>query len=575
MSASGKGGSRRAATLITLAIMIAVIAAVALGAYATLGSRAAGGSAGLATADLVAAQRMDFDITTTATGELAAARQLEVRSMLESESTIIEVIDEGETVKKGDLLVRLNSDRIQTEIEEDELRVESARAEVVAADNAYLIQESRNSSALRDARLQVELKDLALQQWLEGDDKKEKQRIRLRIDSAQRELTRLKREYEKDIQLNEQDFLSDNDLAKSELAVIKAQAEAETALLEKEIYTNYIYPREEKIKRSDVVQAEAKLLEVKAQNVIELESKRASRSNERSQFQRREARLARLVAELEATLIVAPSDGLVVFGTSLQRNRMWGNSSEGPLQIGRRVYPNMLLIVLPDTSEMVATVRVHESLVGRIRSGYKATVKIDAAAGETFTGTIIDIGVLAEGGGWRDPNRREYTVRIALDVDGKAAKLKPSMRCEAKIFIDHVADALAIPLPALFSEGALRYVYVRQNGRFARRPVKISRRSDNYVEILGGLAEGERVLVREPSASEVIQRDWDEQELAAVGFIFDEDGKPVSMQRRAARGGSGSPGDGSPGSPPGSLPEEFQGRGGRDHGPARRDRDAQ
>ena len=75
MSASGTGGSRRAATLITLAIMIAVIAVVSLGAYAMIGSRAGGGG-GYATADLVPVQRMDFDITTTAMGELAAAQQL-------------------------------------------------------------------------------------------------------------------------------------------------------------------------------------------------------------------------------------------------------------------------------------------------------------------------------------------------------------------------------------------------------------------------------------------------------------------------------------------------------------------
>ncbi|MCH9057081.1 MAG: HlyD family efflux transporter periplasmic adaptor subunit [Planctomycetes bacterium] len=572
MSASGTGGSRRAATLITLAIMIAVIAAVSLGAYATLGSRTGGG--GYTTADLVPVQRMDFDITTTAMGELAAAQQLEIRSMLESESTIIEVVDEGITVRKGDLLVRLNSDRIQTAIEEDELRVESARAEVIAAENAVLIQESRNTSSLRDATLQVTLKSLALQQWLKGDDKKELLRIRLRIDSAKSELKRLKREHEKDIQLNQQDFLSDNDLAKSELAVVKAEAESETAHLEEKIYKDYVNPREKQIKESDVVQAEAKLLEVEIQNDIELVSKEAKRSNERSQFQRREARLARLRAELEATTIVAPSDGLVVFGTSLQRNRRWGNSGEGPLQIGRRVYPNMLLIVLPDTAEMVATVRVHESLVGQIRPGYKATVKIDAAGGEMFTGTIIDIGVLAEGGGWRDPNRREYTVRIALDVDGESAKLKPSMRCEAKIFIDRVADALAIPLPALFSDGALRYVYVRQSGKFVRRPVKISRRSDNYVEILEGLAEGDRVLVREPSPSEVIQRDWDQQELAAVGFTLDEDGKAVSMQPRIARGSGFSRG-GPSGGGSGGPTEGLQGGEGRDHGSARRGRGSQ
>jgi HlyD family secretion protein len=529
---SAKRAASRAATLVTLTVLVAVIAAVALGAFAVFGK---GGSSNpeVTTADIVTAQRMDFSITTTATGDLAARSQVEVRSQLDDETTILEVIDEGVTVRKGDLLVRLNSERIQTEMDEEELRVESAKADVVAADNAYLIQESRNTSAVRDATLDVELKKLALKQWLEGDDKKELQKIRLRIERADRELDRLKRELAKDEQLHERDFLSDNELDISRLRVLEAEAESETASLEEEIYKSYIRPREQKTRESDVVQAEAKLIEVAAQNEIELVSKDAKRSYERSQLSRRESRMERYKADIEASEIRAPTDGLVVYGTSVQRDRMYGNSSEGPLQIGRRVHPNMLLVILPDTSEMMAQVRVHESLVGQIHAGQEVEIKIDAADGQIYKGTVTDIGVLAEGGGWRDPNRREYTVKIALDVDGEEAKLKPSMRCEATIIMDHVVDGLAIPLPALFSESGVKYVYLREGGRFVKRPIKIGRRSDAYVEVLSGLQEGDRVLAREPSSIEVVQRDWDVDELKIAGYQIDANGEVVSTARAA------------------------------------------
>src|SRR5262245_3774787 len=95
---------------------------------------------------------------------------------------------------------------------------------------------------------------------------------------------------------------------------------------------------------------------------------------------------------------------------------MWGWGGEGPLQIGRQVHPNELLIVLPDTSVMLASVQVHESLASRIKPGLRATVKVEAAGGKTYNGTVESIGVLAESGGWRDPNLREYRVKIALDI---------------------------------------------------------------------------------------------------------------------------------------------------------------
>jgi RND family efflux transporter MFP subunit len=533
MGSSTGPGVRRAAALVKVSIGIIVLIAVVFGGYAVFESEAGVGAKTTLTSDLVAAEVMSFDVSTKATGELQAASQIEVRSQLESEATIVEVAEEGSRVAKGDLLVRLSSDDIKTEVEEEELRVESARAEVVAAENAYLIQVSRNDSALRDARLQLELAELALEQWLEGDDKKMRVNLRLRIEETERELDRLKKELEKSRELHAEGFLSDNKLEQDEIAVIKAEADFETAQLESEIYEGYTRKKEEKQKRSDVIQAQANLEEVKAQNEIELASKEADRTNQRRQLQQREARLNRHQRELAATEILAPTDGLVVHATSLDRGRR--GDDEGPLQIGRRVWPNMLLIVLPDVSEMLATVRVHESLVGRIQTGQRASVKIDAVGGEVFTGTVSSIGVLAETGGWRDPNRREYTVQIKLDASGRDENLKPSMACEATIFMDRVEEALAVPLPAVFNEGGVRFVYVEQGSQFVKRPVKVGRRSDTYAEVVAGLSSGERVLVREPEASEVIQRDWDKAELETAGLSLDDNGNVISGERM--RGG--------------------------------------
>ena len=248
----------------------------------------------------------------------------------------------------------------------------------------------------------------------------------------------------------------------------------------------------------------------------------------------REQRLAKLHEQLAAAEIRAPSDGLVVYGTSIEQSR-WGDS-DGPLQVGTRVFPNQLLIVLPDTSEMIAAVKVHESLAGRVRPGQNVTVKVDAVGDARFPGRVESIGVLAEQTSrWMDPNLREYTVRIALDREvissGRGADLKPSMRCEAEITLGHVADALAVPVQAVFNEGPVRYVHVQEGGssQFVRRPVLLGQRSDRFAEIRIGLSVGERVLARRPTPNEVRARPWDEKELAAVGLKLGEQGQIVSI----------------------------------------------
>ena len=61
----------------------------------------------------------------------------------------------------------------------------------------------------------------------------------------------------------------------------------------------------------------------------------------------------------------------------------------------------------------------------------------DALPDTPLVGEVLSVGVLAESGGWRDPNRRDYTVRISLDGQNEQG-LKPAMRCKAEIYVDRV-----------------------------------------------------------------------------------------------------------------------------------------
>lgn len=481
-----------------------------------------------ASMDIHVVTQRGFAITTTASGELEARNQVEIRNRMESRSTIVEVVPEGTQVRQGDVLVRLNADTIRTQLEEETLRVESARAELTAAEQQFLIQQSENESALRQANLKLELAQLELDQWKEGDVASRRQQLRLDLDRANREVERLTDRVKRSRELQSQGFLSRDELQRDELALVEAEASLERARLNREVYEEYQYPKDEKTRLSAVEEAKAEIERVQRRNESQLAQRRADLENRRRQVNIREDRLAKLEQQLEAATVRAPSSGLVVHGTTIQRGR-WGG--EGPLEVGRDVSSNELLIVLPDTSEMVAAVRVHESLASRLRRGQEADVTIEAAGSMTVRGRVIGIGVLAEAADrWRDPNLREYTVRILLDSD-HGADLKPSMRAEAQITLGEVEDAIAVPTQAVFTEGQIRYVYVQEGRRFVRRPVNVGRRSDRFAEIVAGVSAGERVLLREPSPGEVISRPWDEEELAAAGLAYDESGSIVSVQR--------------------------------------------
>jgi hypothetical protein len=144
---------------------------------------------------------------------------------------------------------------------------------------------------------------------------------------------------------------------------------------------------------------------------------------------------------------------------------------------------------------------------------------------------------MAEGGGWRDPNLREYTVRVALDTQG-ATNLKPAMRCEARIILDSVPETVTVPVQAVFNEGAVQFVYRPSGSKFSRVPVRVGKRSDTIAEIAKGLDEGEVVLVREPSPGEVLAESFSPLALTAAGYKLDEQGK-VLAEGGGMRGGPG------------------------------------
>ncbi|RMH27516.1 MAG: HlyD family efflux transporter periplasmic adaptor subunit [Planctomycetota bacterium] len=498
---------------------MALVSVIALAAVAMAAARLADGGerGGASGPDLHTVSAGSFEIIVSASGELEAAKQTEIRSELESPADIVEIVDEGARVEQGDVLVRLNDESIRTKIEDQLLSVEAARSDLVGAENALAIQMNENDAALRQALLKVELAEIDLEKWVEGEVPKKRLELRTNLEKAERDKERLEEKLERSRDLYAKSFLSKDELQQDEIRYLEAAAALERARKDQEVYETYEHERDRKKKESDVEEARAELERVKRLNESRLASKEADVTNKRRQLAIREDRLAKLQEQLEAATMRAPTAGLVVYGTSIGNSRGFVMiNGDGPMQIGRTVRPNELIIVLPDTSRMLASVRVHESVAGRIRPGQRATVRVDAIRDRVFSGQVQSVSVLAESGGWRDPNLREYTVKIALDGGNPGQALKPSMRADAEIVLGEVAGALAAPIQAVFHEGDVAFVYAERGGKFEKRPVRTGRQSATMVEIVKGLDEGAVVLLREPSPGEILNQEISPAAIAAI-----------------------------------------------------------
>lgn len=91
----------------------------------------------------------------------------------------------------------------------------------------------------------------------------------------------------------------------------------------------------------------------------------------------------------------------------------------------------------------------------------------------------------------------EQRVNVIIDFDSPPAErptLGDDFRVEAAITVDEVADAVRVPLAALFRHGRGEAVFVVSDSQARLVPVRTGRRGDAEAEVLEGLAGGERVV---------------------------------------------------------------------------------
>ena len=447
-------------------------------------------------------QRRSFDLTVVESGDLDTAERLEIKCRVEGRPAILYVVDEGTQVSTGDLLVRLETTELRTDIEETSLNVEKARADEVYARRGLDIARDEAQSVRNVAQVNLDLAELELAKWLEGDVPQMRRELALALQKAERLVERTKRDYEISQQLYAKKFISLNDLEDSEIEQIEAVDGLLSAQLALEVYDQYTYKTEEQQKLSAVDQAKSDLSREIAKGESEIARLEADLQSKAQTLVIRQESLRQLNEQLAASEIHAPQDGIVVYASSVGR-RSWRND---PIEEGRTLRFNEAILFLPDVSQMVANLSVAEAYEPMVQIGQPVRVTVDARPGQVYEGVIDRKTPLAESGGWLNPGQREFTVRVLLPSDAQET-LTPAMRCTGEITVGRVEDALAVPVQAVFTEGDQHFCYTPAGGGYVQaNPVEIGRASETLVEITSGLEPGNRVLLRNPLPGELRER---------------------------------------------------------------------
>ena len=197
-------------------------------------------------------------------------------------------------------------------------------------------------------------------------------------------------------------------------------------------------------------------------------------------------------SDASETIITAPISGVVV-GEPKTAGTMAVQGSDNPTVIMR----------IADLSKKQIKAKVDETDIGNIRIGQEATFTVDAFTDKKFTARVSKISQTDVTNSWDTSSSSSSASSstsviyyyVTLDVDDPENLLLPAMTARVVINTADRNDALVVPLSTLKTDAAGSYVLVLQeDGTQETRYVETGIYSDEYVEILSGLSEGERVV---------------------------------------------------------------------------------
>lgn len=185
------------------------------------------------------------------------------------------------------------------------------------------------------------------------------------------------------------------------------------------------------------------------------------------------------------------------------------------------------IMSIANLNEMVVNAHINQADVIRLKQGRDVEIQAESVPGVRMKGVVERIApqaVIKNG-------IKGFSARIAIkDID---SRVRPGMTAILNIPVSSADNVLAVPLAAVFTENGERFVFVKSQDKFERRPITIGVADYAFAEVIQGLNAGE-IVALDPSVNQ-----------AGAGTGPSAGGRPGGQRSRGDRPGvSATPGGG-------------------------------
>lgn len=333
-------------------------------------------------------------------------------------------VGEGDTVKKGQVVARLDRDQLLRQRDREEASLASAQATLEEASSALKYQEATNTADLEVRKAEISSATAKLQELKNGSRPQEVQAAQAQVAVAQSELDRAKKDWDRAQVLIKQD-----DISTSQFDDFRHRYDAATANLKDATEHAALVtagPRSETIDEAgaQVTRAEAGL-KLSQANEIETQRRTQEIAMRRAEIARSRAQIALIDAQLADTVAISPIDGVVLVKAA---------------DPGEVLAPGTSVVTVGDIDHPWLRAYIGERDLGRVKLGDKLKVTTDSYPGKTYDGRLTFISSEAEFTPKQiqtSEERVKLVYRVKIEIDNPRHELKSNMPADAELALAH------------------------------------------------------------------------------------------------------------------------------------------
>jgi HlyD family secretion protein len=331
-------------------------------------------------------------------------------------------VTEGDWVKKGQLLARLDPAQLRHQDVRDKALISSAVSNYQQLETSIAYQRATIESDVAARRAELNAAQAKLDALLNGNRTQDVQQSAAAVNDAKAQLEFAKSDWDR-----AQVLFKNEDISRQQYDQYRMKVDSLTAML-RQAEERYSLMKEGARKediegaRAEVARSQAGVKTAEA-NRLELERKEQELAARKAEIERSRAQEGISESQLDDTAVYAPMDGVVLVKSA---------------EVGEVLAAGTNVMTIGDIDHPWLRAYINETDLGRVKLGQKVNLTTDSFANKTYTGHVSFIASDAEFTPKQIQTKEErvkLVYRVKIDVENSSHELKSNMPVDAEILL--------------------------------------------------------------------------------------------------------------------------------------------